>query len=514
MRRFGILFALAASAIMPGAVPAWGRGFGEAHPAAGGGGFYGGGGGGYSRVPTPSRPSSSFHGSSGFSTGHGAYNVAPSYHSQSGANFRTESRSLTRENVRPDFGERSFDSRNRAFTGPGSTGRNVAAANHPVNNHWQTWHEHTLHASWYHGNWHGHWDSFWQPGWQNWWAQPWYARPVFWGVTGWWLGASVYNWGYIPYYNPYYIDPVVLGSTAIDYGQPLQVVDYSPDPPDGSTTAPLSADGMREAEAARKAFYDQAYETALSEIDHALGKMPGDPALHEFRALVLFALGRYPSAAATIHSLLAVGPGWDWTTMIELYPSSDVYTRQLRALELYRRDHPKDAASRFLLAYHYLTCGHTQAALRELREVVHLIPQDRVASQLISMITAPPDAPGSVPAQSDAGKPLPEEPLPPSGQPSNPIDPAALLGTWTARRDDGSAIQLSLTPGNKFTWRYTHGDRSQVFSGSSTVTNNLLVLQQPNGESMIGRIVPVEGRGFRFLLMGGPPDDPGLTFTQ
>jgi hypothetical protein len=31
--------------------------------------------------------------------------------------------------------------------------------------------------------------------------------------------------------------------------------------------------------------------------------------------------------------VLSVGPGWDWTTLIGLYPSIDVYTTQLRALE-------------------------------------------------------------------------------------------------------------------------------------------------------------------------------------
>jgi hypothetical protein len=241
--------------------------------------------------------------------------------------------------------------------------------------------------------------------------------------------------------------------------------------------------------------------------------MPGDPAFHELRALILFAKGEYRAAAAAIHSILAVGPGWDWTTMIGLYPSADIYTKQLRALEIYRRDHPSDAAARFLLAYHYLTMGHTPAAATELRAVVQLVPQDRVASQLLSMITAPPTQAGQSGQPNSSPPPGPEEPNPTTEANGPPIDPASLIGAWTARREDGSAIQLTLTPDSKFTWRFNQGDKSRAFSGTSTVANNLLVLQQANGESMVGRIVPSGGRGFRFFLVGGPPDDPGLSFT-
>ena len=367
---------------------------------------------------------------------------------------------------------------------------------------------HPIDGRWYHGNWHGNWDNAWHSGWHDWWANPWYARPAFWGVTGWLLGAAVYDWGYLPYYNPYYTQPLTFGSTVVDYGQPVETVDYSDDP-NGGTGPPVSEAAEQESDAARQAFYDQNYPLALSEIEKALAQMPGDPALHEFRALVLFALGRYQPAAAAVHSLLAVGPGWDWTTMISLYPSVDIYTKQLRELEIYRHDHPNAADARFLLAYHYLTMGHSQAAARELREVVHLVPQDRVASQLLLMITAPASQTGGAP---NAASPEPEEP---GTTPAGPaVDPASLVGTWTAHREEGSTIQLTITPDSKFNWRFSQGGRTQSFDGSSSVANNVLVLQRNDGQSMVGRIIPSpQGRGFRFLLVGGPPNDPGLDFV-
>src|SRR5262249_57315751 len=104
---------------------------------------------------------------------------------------------------------------------------------------------------------------------------------------------------------------------------------------------------------AREAFKAGDYAQALKKVDEALQKLPKDAALHEFRALVLFAQGQYQQAAATIYSVLAVGPGWDWTTLSSMYSNVDVYAKQLRALEAYRKQNPGAADAAFLLAYHY-----------------------------------------------------------------------------------------------------------------------------------------------------------------
>ncbi len=88
-------------------------------------------------------------------------------------------------------------------------------------------------------------------------------------------------------------------------------------------------------DAGRQSFHNGDYAGALQQTDQALAKLPNDTTLHEFRALCLFALGRYDEAAATLYAVLSVGPGWDWTTLISLYPNVDAYTTQLRALEDY-----------------------------------------------------------------------------------------------------------------------------------------------------------------------------------
>ena len=109
--------------------------------------------------------------------------------------------------------------------------------------------------------------------------------------------------------------------------------------------------------------------------------------LHEFRGLVLFALKRYQEAAATDYAVLAVGPGWDWTTLSSFYPDVNVYSAQLRDLEQYAKTHPDAADARFLLAYQYLTCGHADAAAKELKQVVRLKPNDQVSAQLLASLS-------------------------------------------------------------------------------------------------------------------------------
>src|SRR5262249_30648096 len=141
---------------------------------------------------------------------------------------------------------------------------------------------------------------------------------------------------------------------------------------------------------------------ALALTNDALTKLPNDTALHEFRALCLFALGRYDEAAATLYGVLAVGPGWDWSTMIGLYPDVGTYTAQLRALEDYRDANPRSAAARFVLAYHYLTEGYTDAAVSVLKQVVALMPSDTLSAKLLRQLDQPKDQPATAAADTTA----------------------------------------------------------------------------------------------------------------
>lgn len=249
------------------------------------------------------------------------------------------------------------------------------------------------HTDWYHGYW-------------NYWSTP----PALWfgaGLLGGWLLSPGDTF---TYFNPYYVAPTVVTSY-LDYSEPLPVVSAEldavalpPDPdalvdPDAPPPAPsdeIVAEAYRLLDRARESFRAGRYAQAQIEIETAIRLVPSDPALHEVRALTLFAQGNYRDAAATLYAVLTAGPGWDWATLRELYPDPDVYTAQLRALERFVTDQPDAAFGRFVLAYHYLVTANRDAAVRQLREVVRIQPDDKLAQALLTSLTTP-DAAGSGP---------------------------------------------------------------------------------------------------------------------
>ena len=143
---------------------------------------------------------------------------------------------------------------------------------------------------------------------------------------------------------------------------------------DGRQDGAAAERGYQAFDRARDAFKAGDYAAALDLTDEALKDVPGDPLVHEFKALALFARGEYARAAAELHAVLAVTPGMNWTTLSGLYPDVATYTGQLRALEDRCRRDPKAAAPCFVLAYHYLVAGHKDAAVAQLKAVLARSP--------------------------------------------------------------------------------------------------------------------------------------------
>jgi len=260
------------------------------------------------------------------------------------------------------------------------------------------------------------------------------------------------------------------------------------------------------------AFRQNDYDKALDLTNHRIAQYSDDAVLHEFRALVLFAKQDFQQAAATIHSMLAIGLGWDWTTMIGMYSNSALYTEQLRSLEAFTKSNPQDAAAQFLLGYHYMTCGHIDAAARHLKQVVSIMPTDRVAADLLQMLTptrsetAASDAPLASSALS-AEQPVEAE--------AKLVDPQTLIGQWSSTRDDGSVFKLNLTDDEKFTWSFAPKDQAaQEFGGTYTLDQNVLVLERKDGGSLTAEVTPGDSGKFNFRLLGAPDEDKGLEFAK
>ena len=248
-----------------------------------------------------------------------------------------------------------------------------------------------------------------------------YGYPYYggYGLTSWTYGPSLYDWGYSSYYNPYtygsygttVATTVVVQPAVYNYAQPINTLAAPPDP---GVTQP-GDHGLR--------FGPRGVQGGQL-LQGAGADRPGDPPDAQRRGAArvpgscLFALQRYDESAAVLYAVLTAGPGWDWATLCGLYPNVSVYTQQLRALEAYRGQNPSSAPARFVLAYHYLTEGHTLASLQQLKEVASLQPRDGLAPQLARQLE--PSAAG-MPAGPASG-PAPRDPRSPAGVPAAPGD--------------------------------------------------------------------------------------------
>jgi uncharacterized protein (TIGR03066 family) len=360
------------------------------------------------------------------------------------------------------------------------------------------------HDDWHHGHWHGNYGDWWEHMWDD------HTAFMAFRTTMWGINAAAYGFGYWGYSNPYYTESYpVGGDTYIDYSEPI-VIESAPvtttvvDPATATTTLPADAPapGMTEFEMARQAFFRGDYPGALAATNKALAAMPNDPIIHEFRALVQFAQGKYQEAAAGLYSVLTVGPGWDWTTLSSLYPSIDIYTKQLRALEDNIRQRPQATDARFVLAYHYLTTNNKDAATGQLKELNKQSPQDPLIAQLL-MMTAGPEALGVAPPAED------------TAVPDVPAVPAAdLVGNWTAKGERNTKFAMELSKDGNFSWTYTEKGKPQTVKGVYAVDGNVLAMEPESGGVMLAEVTQPKSGGFDFKMLGAPPGDKGLKFVK
>jgi len=370
--------------------------------------------------------------------------------------------------------------------------------------------------SWHHGCWDYGWNDLWAT------RYAYYARPVHsfhppgygirysaptsfvpWGLSCWTLGRLAYDTGYYTYYNPYVAPPVTTSTTIIRYAEPITVVAANHEPGTEEAVETAAEKSAAAMDRARTAFRADDPIAALKSVDEAISHSPGDQVLHEFRALNLFALGKYSEATGVLHSVLASGPGWDWETMIGFYENPDRYTEQFRKLEDHVAAHPDDAGPHFLLGYHYLVGKNLAEAYTMLDRVATLQPEDTVSLQLKSLLA------DSAP-ESSSGNATPPEPAEPD---KTPIEAANLHGIWKAPSAENKTITLSLTAIGTFSWNY-EGSAGEVLSGEWSLDEDGLLVLKDDDVQMVGDIKLNENGTLHFLLAGSPEGDPGLTFKK
>jgi hypothetical protein len=106
-------------------------------------------------------------------------------------------------------------------------------------------------------------------------------------------------------------------------------------------------------------------------------------------------------------------------------------------------------APRFVLAYHYLTTGSSEAALAQYREILKLQPGDKLSAQLAQRLGAPPTT------GADVEPPNPT-PATPEGQ---------LEGGLAAEPTNHTSIALVLNADKTFRWTVTDRGEPRVLSG-------------------------------------------------
>jgi tetratricopeptide (TPR) repeat protein len=375
---------------------------------------------------------------------------------------------------------------------------------------------------WYSGCWNGNWVGGYGGGW---WA------PLAFGAATWGALSAVNNWGlgygtlgYAggAYVNPYYssMPSAVVSSSPYDYSQPVMVSNYVTNDGDltNSTDAQGGAGGSATTGTEANAAVDAAlekfkagdYAGALSGFDRAVKLSPNDSVIHEVRALTLFALGRYPEAAATLNSVLAAAPGMDWTTISNVYGSVDAYTTHLRKLEEFCRSHPDDAPGHFVLGYHYLVGGHADMAAEALKVAVAKQPGDLVAKRLLDAITPP--------AEPKAGEQQSTAPATPGSTGTSGPAPSApetdLVGSWQATIGKDSVV-LTITEDSKFTWKATPAGKPAVeLSGDIDTSRDAIALRTETAGTMEGMVASKGPDAFEFTLAGAPKEAKPLLFKR
>jgi tetratricopeptide (TPR) repeat protein len=353
-----------------------------------------------------------------------------------------------------------------------------------------------------HGWHHGHWGYGWNSRYYN---RHWYfhddddfASGFMWGIAVWSIGNMIYDMGYKTYHNPY--PAPAVQNTYINYAQPVSVA-AAANPPGSEEVVKIAETKSAEAvERSRVAFKRGDYVTAMSAVDEALGHTPGDVTLHEYRALIMFALGKYADAAGVLNPVLASGPGWGWETMIGFYNGSEAYNDQLRKLEAHVKGRPDAADSRFLLGYHYMVSGHTEQSYEQFAKAAELQPADSISRQLRDLTKS------SLPAEGEDDAAPPVRP--------DPVPPEKLIGTWISDRGAEGKVTFTMAADGNYTWNFMNGGQSTELKGAYELNDKGLLVMSSEDSQMISEIIMKNDKQLQFTLVGAPEGDPGLEFVK
>ena len=170
----------------------------------------------------------------------------------------------------------------------------------------------------------------------------------------------------------------------------------------------------------------------------------------------------------------------------------------------YCKANPQSATGPFVLAYHYLTEGFTDAAVTMLKQVGRAQAERHALGQA---------APAARRSQGSAG-----------ASAERPAAAGRRRHHAAGRRDDRGDLDMparrtatSIADDPAREVRSTGGDAAgpkQHFAGTSTYGNGILTLAQEKGPAMVGRVSWKDVNHVTFRVVGDGPDSPGLSFAK
>ncbi len=178
----------------------------------------------------------------------------------------------------------------------------------------------------------------------------------------------------------------------------------------------------------------------------------------------------------------------------------DVYTEQLRALESFCKKDPSDQAARFVLAYHYVTAGHDDAAIEQLQGLVKANPKDQVSIEMLQRL------------DPDAEIPNPAKKVEPP-KPSDPVEAKQLQGDWKAVRDN-SSFEMNLEENQEFSWKFTTDGKTQEVRGVWSVDKEGVLAMEMNDSGVMLAQTVMKGSDLEFYMLGDSTGNDPLEFQK
>lgn len=239
-----------------------------------------------------------------------------------------------------------------------------------------------------------------------------YHPSYFGGYYG--LGYGTYGYNSWPYsYTPRVYS--YSGTSTAFVVPPTDISDSL-----GSTsvaTTDAAAAGLSYRRAAESSFRSHHYDDAIGWAKRAAREMPRDGRLFLLLSQAHLAVGEYRDAAGAARLGMSLLPAEDWGYVVEnfrhYYHDAD-YVAQVGRLRRFLDENPDHADGHFLLGYHWVFLGYSEAVKREayfvaanrdLSKAAELNPRDEWANRLLELIHGVRPAPSaSVPGARPLGE--------------------------------------------------------------------------------------------------------------